>query len=112
VVERRQDGTRARHRDLVEALAAPMPADAAEWRIHFHVPLFASDLAGGLATTAEDARTALGLQLATPFTRVLEIETYTWGVLPAGLAGGLAAMIAREYRWTLSALGGALPRAA
>ncbi len=31
----------------------------------------------------------------------LEIETYTWDVLPAGLKMDLADSIAREYEWVL-----------
>jgi len=35
------------------------------------------------------------------FTRHLEIETYTWDVLPAGLKVNLLESIAREYEWVL-----------
>ena len=41
-----------------------------------------------------------------PFTTHLEIETYTWDVLPPGLKMDLGESIAREYDWVLQAMGG------
>ena len=38
------------------------------------------------------------------FTTHLEIETYTWDVLPAGLKLDLGESIAREYDWVLQAI--------
>jgi hypothetical protein len=35
----------------------------------------------------------------TPFTQHLEIETYTWDVLPAALKLPLTDLVEREYRW-------------
>ena len=35
------------------------------------------------------------------FTTHLEIETYTWDVLPAGLKIDLLRSIGREYEWVL-----------
>ena len=40
-----------------------------------------------------------------PFTTHLEIETYTWDVLPPGLKIDLGESIAREYDWVLQAIG-------
>jgi sugar phosphate isomerase/epimerase len=111
VVERRADGSLGRHADLTDALARIQRPDAREWRIHFHVPLFAEALEGGLCTTARDARDALAAHGAAPFTRVLELETYTWAVLPEGLRGDLAEMLIREHRWALAALRAAAPQA-
>ena len=39
-----------------------------------------------------------------PFTRHLEIETYTWDVLPPALKIDLLDSIAREYDWVLETL--------
>jgi sugar phosphate isomerase/epimerase len=100
VVERRRDGALRRYRDLPEALARPADPDAAEWRIHFHVPLFAPDF-GGLGSTREAIRRTLQ---ADPPTSHYEIETYTWNVLPAHLRLGLADSISREYDWVLEQL--------
>ena len=40
----------------------------------------------------------------TRFTRHLEIETYTWDVLPAALKIDVSDSITREYRWVLETL--------
>jgi hypothetical protein len=40
-----------------------------------------------------------------PFTHHLEIETYTWDVLPPALKLEIGDSIAREYEWVLSNLG-------
>jgi hypothetical protein len=75
-----------------------------EWRCHFHVPV---DLArmSELATTREHADQLLRLLLTEPErwpTRELhvEIETYTWDVLPRAARGPgeLVEGLAREYR--------------
>jgi sugar phosphate isomerase/epimerase len=91
--------------------AAWLAAD--EWRCHFHVPVDAPEPlpgAGGLATTAREGAATLGVLLDDPSlwgTRDLhvEVETYTFDVLPAELrAGGLAAGLARELEWTRARL--------
>ena len=85
---------------LVAALSRPPDRDACEWRIHFHVPLFAEDF-GGLGSTREAIRRTIQ---AKPATSHFEIETYTWSVLPEGLRVGLAESISREYAWALGEL--------
>ena len=86
-------------------------ARADEWRCHFHVPV---DLerAAGLATTRDHADAVLRAALARPSAEELhvEIETYTWNVLPesAGAPTDGAAVIdglEREYRHVLDLLG-------
>jgi sugar phosphate isomerase/epimerase len=98
------------HDDLPEALAA-MPDGP--WRIHFHVPLHAAPLPP-LAATIPVLRAALAALLggAVAVCDHLEVETYTWSVLPAavrpagvtGLVTGLAAEVAFA-RDALQALG-------
>lgn len=97
VVARRQDGTLLRFRDLPEALAA-FDGQRQDWRIHFHVPLFLENY-GLLASTQADIIETLRLQLQKPFTGHLEIETYTWGVLPAEFQASLSDSIVREISW-------------
>jgi hypothetical protein len=97
VVERRRDGSLRRYRDLPEAFARPADPDACEWRIHFHVPLYA-EYFGGLGSTREAIRRTLRAQ---PQTSHFEIETYTWSVLPESLRVGLGDSISREYSWVL-----------
>ena len=92
-----------RYRDLPEALAAIHSAAGSEWRIHFHVPVFHS---GDriLASTQSVLLDVLRL-MEKPFTTHLEIETYTWGILPVDLKTSPETMIEREYRWVLDRMG-------
>lgn len=87
--------------DLPPALAA---SPRGRWRIHFHVPVHRPSLAG-LASTHADTARLLALCVAGGHCRHLEIETYTWDVLPDSVGGGLHDSIAREFRWTLDLLG-------
>ena len=65
-------------------------------RVHFHVPLFA-----GNSTAAELSLEFFNL-LRQGATEHLEIETYTFDVLPPELRGGdVVEHIAREYAWVL-----------
>jgi sugar phosphate isomerase/epimerase len=99
VVERNGDGL-ARYVDLPEAFAA---ADGKtgdrEWRVHFHVPIFLDDL-GRFSTTQDFIRDMLARQRAAPVTRHLEVETYTWDVLPPEFRNvDVDAAIVRELQW-------------
>ena len=72
---------------------------ATEGRIHFHVPLYSEPLAP-LASTLDHAETALAYLKEHPETCPhLEIETYTWGVLPDQLQKPLTDQISAEYKW-------------
>lgn len=84
--------------DLPQALEDAENPQVQEWRSHFHVPLFA-DRYGLLAPTREDIRQVLALQQARPFTTHLEVETYTWEVLPGSLKLPIDQSIARELDW-------------
>ncbi|MEO8075990.1 MAG: xylose isomerase, partial [Acidobacteriota bacterium] len=100
----RQHGGLHHFADLDEAIAGAAAMPGAEWRIHFHVPLFTADY-DGLGSTQEYVRTILGIGARTRFTRHFEIETYTWEVLPAGLKIDLLDSIGREYEWVLQNFG-------
>ncbi len=102
VIERR-NGTLSHFPDLDVALDRGGSLAGAEWRIHFHVPLFASDYEG-LGSTQDYVRDVIDLARRTRFAHHLEIETYTWDVLPAGLKIDLLDSIEREYRWVLEQL--------
>ncbi len=88
--------------DLDLALAGGLPGRTS-WRVHFHVPLHA-DPAPPLTST----RPVLAATLAELFGGVaartdhVEVETYTWQVLPNAPAddAGLVAGIAAELDWT------------
>jgi hypothetical protein len=104
----RRGGTLTRIVDLPEALARFATAEGSpeeEWRVHFHVPLFRSAL-GPFENTGDFLRTLLARAAQRPFTEHLEVETYTWDVLPEEFRGEpVADAIARELGFTLSALG-------
>jgi sugar phosphate isomerase/epimerase len=101
VVEQQAHGLR-RYPDLDVALDDPR-GPGSEWRIHFHVPLFAREYAA-FASTQDYVRRVLAVAAQDPFTTHLEIETYTWSVLPPGLKMDLGESIAREYEWVLATI--------
>ncbi len=89
--------------DLPDALAKPA-ADDDDWRVHFHVPLFLEHL-GALATTQPFVSAFLTALCANPVCDQLEVETYTWDVLPAEYRTvDVAEAIARELAWVRSQL--------
>jgi hypothetical protein len=104
VVEQRGTAALTHYPDLPQALAAGHAGHASEWRIHFHVPLFTADY-GGLGSTQPYVRQVIEAARAGGFTHHLEIETYTWDVLPGDLKIDLLESIGREYDWVLKALG-------
>ena len=86
-------GALRRYVDLGDALADPAPAD--EWRIHFHVPIFREAL-GRFASTQPFLADVVAARMSTH----LEVETYTWDVLPAEFrAEPIEDAIARELSW-------------
>jgi sugar phosphate isomerase/epimerase len=84
-------------RDLPDALADAEFAQAAPWRVHFHVPVHLAEV-GGLPTTRPAVERFLAVVRDLPDPPVLEIETYTWSVVP-GAAEDLAANVAAEFAW-------------
>jgi sugar phosphate isomerase/epimerase len=84
--------------DLPEALADDGGGE--EWRVHFHVPIFVERY-GALRSTQEHLERCIRRVR----TSHLEIETYTWDVLPAELKASSVDSIAREYEWVLDVLG-------
>ena len=97
-----RDGRLTRFIDLPDAFTALAEGGAqGEWRIHCHVPVFLADL-GELArprTTLLATLRALSAEHLSPH---LEVETYTWDVLPQELkTGSKADDIARELAFVL-----------
>ena len=96
----KKDGRFNRFLNLEDAFAAwekdPGPR---EWRTHIHVPVFLDDL-GAFRTTRFAIEDALAFHKASPLSRQLEIETYTWDVLPAHLkTGDIVDYVCRELEW-------------
>lgn len=101
VVARRGDAL-ARYTDLPEALDDPQPAD--EWRIHFHVPIVRRDL-GAFTSTQDFLAELLAHHRRDPLSAHLEVETYTWDVLPPELRDvPIDDAVAAELAWVLERL--------
>ncbi|MFA9431411.1 metabolite traffic protein EboE [Egicoccus sp. AB-alg2] len=90
--------------DLPEALAGGLP-DGREWRSHVHAPVHRAE------GTTQDVLIALLDEVVggpAPVTTHLEVETYTWTVLPPAerpvTDHDLADALARELTWTRDAL--------
>jgi sugar phosphate isomerase/epimerase len=84
--------------DLPEALSGALPGKR-EWRVHFHVPVNASEH----TTQAELGETLAALAGGpAPLTRHYEVETYTWSVMRDAPTDddGLVAGLAGELEWT------------
>jgi sugar phosphate isomerase/epimerase len=96
-----------RYVDLPDAVAAFKEGRAnGEWRIHCHVPLFLSDL-GKIGSTRADLEAVLAAFRRKSRSSHLEVETYTWDVLPDHLrTGSKAADIAREISFCVKELVG------
>jgi hypothetical protein len=104
---RAKDGSIVRFKDIPFAMAAiDQLRTLEELRVHFHVPVNADRLSDELSTTNDHLKAALDVIAKAPGAcRELEIETYTWEVLPPEVrAADVADMIAEEYRWTLAEL--------
>ena len=96
----KKDGKLNRFLNLEDAFKAwqadPGPR---EWRTHFHVPVFLDDL-GEFGTTRFAIEDALKFHKRMPLSRQLEIETYTWDVLPDHLkTGDIVDYVSREIEW-------------
>ena len=96
----KRDGRINRFLNLDDAIAAfekePGPR---EWRVHIHVPVFLDDL-GPFRTTRFAIEDALRFHKQKPLSRQLEIETYTWDMLPESLkTGDIVDYVCREIDW-------------
>ena len=98
-VGRTKAGELLRFADLDQAIAAS-PENMEEWRVHFHVPVF-------LGATRECATTRFFLDQILPLfpeETPMEVETYTWAVLPAELrCERVTDSISREIEWVEAA---------
>ena len=95
-----RNGVITRFLNLEDAIAAwekdPGPR---EWRTHFHVPVFIDSL-GPFKTTRSGIDDALRVHAKTPLSNHLEIETYTWDVLPEHLkTGDITEYVVRELEY-------------
>lgn len=99
---RSSDGTVVFQQDLTAELCQSPEGvfrDANAWRVHFHVPVDAEQL-GALKTTRDELKEAIRAAAELEYAPHLEVETYTWGVLPGEKPATLADGIARELSAT------------
>ncbi len=104
VLVRKNGGGLGQFPDLPEALPTLAAGRDREWRIHYHTPLFVAGH-GLLRSTRDETREVLNLLGQRGFCRHLEIETYTWEILPPELKKDLVDSLELEYRWVLGNLG-------
>jgi hypothetical protein len=104
VVERGPRGL-VRYVDLPQAFAGLGAGGGdREWRVHFHVPVFMADL-GPFGSTQDFVAAMLERHGAEPLSDHLEVETYTWNVLPERYrAVDVVEAIARELEWVIDRL--------
>lgn len=105
VIARGADGKLTRYRDLDVALTmdhGTRNTEQLEWRIHFHIPLH-NPPTPLFDNTANHLLGVLDVLKANPsLCSHLEMETYTWEVLPPGLKNrNVVDQLVAEYAWTL-----------
>jgi len=99
VMGRTNEGGLKSYPDLPQALAQLGSTQDLEWRVHFHVPIFLANY-GTFQATQDDIVEVLKLVNANPsITKHLEVETYTWEVLPLDTHLTLGDAISRELAW-------------
>lgn len=98
VVERNSKGKLTGYPDLPQALKHINNPTAKEWRIHFHVPVFLASY-GQLESTQGEILKVLNYLNKEKLTDHLEVETYTWEVLPDEIQLEIVDSIVREIQW-------------
>lgn len=79
---------------------------ATQWRVHFHVPIFSANC-GPFQSTQDSLPALLEYLEGDDATPHLEVETYTWDVLPEHLRSlPLSEAIAAELCWARNHLSG------
>lgn len=104
VVERGEAGLE-RYADIDAAIGAGRWLDGdREWRVHFHVPVFVEALEQ-FGSTQAFVRESLGLHAEQVLSGHLEVETYTWTVLPSQYRSlPIDEAISRELLWVRDVL--------
>ncbi|HVW18460.1 MAG TPA: metabolite traffic protein EboE [Solirubrobacteraceae bacterium] len=102
-----KDGELTRFLNLEDAFQAwESDPGEREWRVHFHIPVFLDDL-GAFRSTRFAVEDALRVHKQQQLSPQLEIETYTWDVLPDELkTGDIVDYVCRELEWVRGELVG------
>ena len=99
VVQKNNDGVLLRFPDLSDAFHQMDKSYGLEWRIHFHVPIFREKMKL-FDTTQGFLKDILKLHKNSPISDHLEVETYTWDVLPENFRNiSVSSAISRELNW-------------
>jgi hypothetical protein len=96
------DGKLNRYLNLEDAFAAfeANPNGKREWRTHVHVPVFLDKIGQHFETTRFAIEDALAFHKKNKLSPQLEIETYTWDVLPDEMKhGSIVDYVQRELDW-------------
>jgi sugar phosphate isomerase/epimerase len=110
VVHRGEAGL-TRYLDLLEAFARDKPGVSSSglYRVHFHVPLFREEL-GPFRGTQRYLSRVLAILRERPLCSHLEVETYTWSVLPEEFRReGIVDAVSRELKWVMGQMSPNLP---
>ena len=103
VVEKRGSVLK-RFPDLSDAFKQIENSFGSEWRIHFHVPIFLKKM-DNFDTTQDFLKDILRIHKQNPISQHLEVETYTWDVLPSQYKNTpVNKAIARELNWVIGEL--------
>lgn len=97
-IGRSPDGRLARQVDLTEEFLESPGSEmlaATEWRVHFHVPVNLERM-GAVETTRPDLEKAVAAVAGLSYAPHLEVETYTWSVLPGRNAPDLVTGMSDE----------------
>ena len=103
VIAKKKSGDFVQFPDLPQALSSTKLTEFEEWRIHFHVPVFLSEYRV-LSSTQSDISEILNIVKENSPTQHLEVETYTWEVLPQDVQIDLKSSIERELNWVINIL--------
>ncbi|MBV1699551.1 MAG: metabolite traffic protein EboE [Hyphomicrobiales bacterium] len=102
----KRNGKLTKFLNVEDAIAAfeKDPKGPREWRTHIHVPVFLDDL-GQFRTTRFAIADALKFHKDKPLSRHLEVETYTWDMLPeSAKSNDIVDYICRELEWVKAQL--------
>ena len=107
VIAKLQNGELIRFKDLPDAIENFLKGNCNddEWRVHFHIPLHASP-DSLFDDTRDHIKDTLSVLSSDPeMCKHLEMETYTWEVLPNSMqSNSVVDQLSLEYDWTLNSL--------
>lgn len=101
VIAKKSDNQLSSFNDLPLALAKAKGEEFVEWRTHFHVPIFLEKYNLLQSTQADIANVLQILKQNPQISKHLEVETYTWEVLPKDMKESMAISIQRELEWVM-----------